>query len=255
MSHSTSGTGPGGTEPQVRQFDPVNGPGARGAGVAPAPTVAPGRPHERDPLPPTRQPLRARRRPPVWLLALIGVVLVALVVVAVLLLRPDPVTPEPEVLEPEVVTLTLPTPTIEPIARETGSALFESLPSTVLGYALTEVGAHPPLIASGALEAHRMVYSDGGATSLTLVAGQWAVPEAAAAASQGTVAAHTADANAVAADIEEGAVLVAGAEVGRYTFVPRADGSGSLTWTNGTVLLEVTGPAAALRDFHTAFTL
>ena len=216
MSHSTTGTGPGGTERQVDQAEPVG-----------------------------------RRRPPVWLLVLVGVLLVGLVVTAVLVLNRAPAA-EPEVLEPEVVTLTLPTPTIEPVAREAGTALFESLPSTVLGYALTEAGAHPPLVAAGALEAHRMVYSDGGATSLTLVVGQWATPEAAAAAYQAGVAAYTATSPT---DVEEGGVLVDGAEMGRYTLVPRADGTGSLTWTNGTVMLDVTGPAAALRDFHTAFTL
>lgn len=265
MSHSTSGTGPGGGERQVRQFDPV-GPSTRGAEPVTEP-AGPGGPSS------SRTTAGGRRRPPVWLLALVGVLVVGLVVVVVLVLNRGS-APEPEVLEAEVVTLAPPTPTIEPIAREAGSALFESLPSTVLGYALTEAGTHPPLITAGALEAYRMVYSDGGATTVALVVGQWATPEAAVTAYQATVAAQTAEAaaagtgdagegegdageggEAAVTDVEEGPVLVDGTEVGRYTLVPRPDGSGTLTWTNGTVMLDVAGPAAALRDFHTAYTL
>ena len=248
MSQSTSGTGPVGGEPQGRPFGPVGGPDPRDAD----PTAPPSEPG----APPTRL-TKGGRRPPVWLLTLVGVLVVGLAVVAVLVLnRGD--APEPEVLEPEVVTLTLPTPTIEPVAREAGTALFGALPSTVLGYALTEAGAHPPLVAAGALEAYRMVYSDGGATAITLYAAQWAAPEAATATYQVMVAAQTAEATAAGADaavVEEGPVQVDGTEVGRSTLVPRADGTGTLTWTNGTVVLEADGPAAALHDFFTAFSL
>jgi len=43
--------------------------------------------------------------------------------------------------------------------------------------------------------------------------------------------------------------------VGRYLFVQRADGTGSIWWTNTTVLLQIDGLAKDLRDVYAAFPL
>ena len=54
---------------------------------------------------------------------------------------------------------------------------------------------------------------------------------------------------------EQGTVEVDGAQVGRFLFIPREDGTASLWWTNTTVFLQLEGPAAAVRDLYTAFPL
>lgn len=227
-----------------------------------------------------------RRRPPLWLLILIGVVVVGAVVTAVLLLTNQD---EAEAPPAETVTLPVPTPTIESIAREPGSPFFEALPSVVLQFALAEVGQSEDLLAGGALEGYRLVYSDGGATSLTVLAGQWRdasgptarldsvlaqvvaeageVPEASGAeepaasepADDETEAGED-DAGAAPAEEplpspEQGSVEVDGQEVGRYVFLPREDGTGTIWWTNSTVFVQLDGPWAQLRDVFTAYSL
>jgi hypothetical protein len=201
---------------------------------------------------------------PIWLLVAGGVLLVAIAAAVALAMNNRGGGPVPEA---EVVTLPVPTPTVEPIAREDGSAFYDALPSTVLAFALSESGEAPDLLAAGALEAWTVGYTDGAAT-LTVRAGQWATAEAATAAYQGMVAAAVAEAGATAdagdaaepsasasAEPEEGAVLVDGAEVGRYTLVPRADGSAAVVWSNGTAVLRGDGPLDALRDVYAAFPL
>lgn len=223
---------------------------------------------------------------------LAAVLVVVGVVVAVLLVvnRPDaPEAPEPAP-EAETVTLPVPTPTIEPVALPEGASVFlQSLPQEVLAFALTEVGEEPQLLAEGALEAYRLVYDDG-AQQIVATAGQWRGPEAVAARFDEIVAAESAaagvpveDAGAVADDgeaggddasgdaategaespdatptvprLEQGAVQVDGEQVGRFLQLTRTDGTGSLWWTNGTALLRLDGPGAALRDVYAAFPL
>jgi len=183
-----------------------------------------------------------------------GLLVAALGVVAVLALsnRGGGVVPEAE-----VITLPVPTPTIEPVVRTPGTAFADALPSTVLQYALTELAPEPAVLAVGALEGYRLVYSDGGAVTLVATAGQWATVEAATTAAAAAVAAQvaTAAAGEGAEPVTEGAVLVEGTEVGRYTLVPRADGTGAITWTNQSVVLQVDGPVDQLIDVHTAFAL
>lgn len=55
--------------------------------------------------------------------------------------------------------------------------------------------------------------------------------------------------------LEQGFVEVDGTQVGRFLQLTRADGTGSLWWTNGTALLRLDGPGAALRDVYAAFPL
>lgn len=226
----------------------------------------------------------ARRRPPLWLLILIGVVVVGAIVAIVLLLTQKD---EPEAPPAATVTLPVPTPTIEAITREPGSPFFEALPSEVLQFALTEVGQSDEMLLGGALEGYRFVYSDGGSDTLTVLAGQWRdaagpqarldavlaqvgeVPEASdlpepeatePAATDDDEDAEDASASPTPTEeplpsAEQGPVEVDGQEVGRYVFVPREDGTGTLWWTNATVFIQLDGPWAALRDFFTAYPL
>ena len=217
-----------------------------------------------------------RRRPPLWLLIVLGVAVLGAIAAVVFLMRPGP----PEVLEPEVITLPTPTPTIEPIERAAGTAFFESLPSEVLAFALADYGEWEGALIAGGLEGYYLVYGDGSAT-VTLYAGQWRDAESAEAAFDQAVAAAAAapavepteepaaeptgeatagptegaETAAPAPEPEEGIVEVDGQQVGRYLLLPRSDGTASLWWTNQTVLLQLEGPLEELRDLFTAFPL
>ncbi|MBX9244590.1 hypothetical protein ICW40_07180 [Actinotalea ferrariae] len=216
------------------------------------------------------EPPAAQRRPPLWVLIGAAVLVVGGVVAGVLLLGDR--GGNQTVPEADVVTLPVPTPTVEPIAHEGGTAFAAALPATVLAHALSEAGEHLPLLSAGALEGYRHVYTDG-ATSVTLLAGQWETPEeasarytamvqeqtAAVAAAGGSDAgdgAEEAEGDAASTDTTEGPVTtVDGTETGRYTLVPRTDGTGTLTWWNGTAVLQLDGPTEELLDLFTAFPL
>lgn len=256
------------------------GPGATGGG-APA-TAADG--------PPSRGSGRGR-----LLAALAVLLVVVGVVVAVLLLvnRPEPEEPAPAP-QAETITLPVPTPTIEPVALPEGaSAFLQAMPQEVLAFALTEVAEEPQLLTEGALEAYRLVYDDG-AQQIVATAGQWrdtesvtarfdeivaaeseaaGVPVEEAGASDGAAAddaptdaagsgeAATDDASPDVTStptgprLEQGFVEVDGTQVGRFLQLTRSDGTGALWWTNGTALLRLDGPGAALRDVYAAFPL
>jgi hypothetical protein len=156
-----------------------------------------------------------------------------------------------------------PTPTIAPAAREKGSAFLDALPSSVLQFAWGSVAPDDTWRASGALEAYDVVYTDGGSGKVTVRAGQWRT-----AAEVGTVrtalvtdltskaAAPTSGPTASAAPAgSTGDVTVAGATVGTWTIVPRADGSGTVVWSNGTTLFEATAPTSELANLYAAFPL
>ena len=220
-----------------------------------------------------------RRRPPLWLLILVGVVVVGAVVAAVLMLTKR--EPEAETLDPETVTLPVETPTVDPIAREEGTAFQNALPSTVLAFALTEIVEHEPWLASGAVESWRLTYTDGTDT-IVVYAGQWPDATGSEAMFDQVLAANPAEAEATeptepaedtatedtatedteedatattpapVLEREEGVVEVDGQQVGRFLFLPRPDGTGSIYWTNTTVFIQVDGPADVLRDVFAA---
>ncbi len=197
---------------------------------------------------------------PRWLLPAVlsaVVVVVAGIVVAVLLTRsgddgataPTPVT--------TTVVVPVPTPSVEPVAREATTAFTAVLPSTVLQYALASSAADAEWVAAGALEAWTDTYTDGGAGQLTVRAGQWAAPEEAAAfaatlvsalpvvepapAPTGTAGTETAAPSA--GDLPRtGDVTAAGATVGTYTIVDAGDGTGVAVWTNGTAVFRMVAP-------------
>jgi hypothetical protein len=216
-----------------------------------------------------------RRRPPLWLLIVIGLVVVGAIVAVILVLTNKSDTTE--TLPAVTVTLPVPTPTVDPIAREGGTAFQTALPSTVLAYALSEIVEYQPLLGVGAIEAWQLTYTDG-AQNVVLYAGQFADAATADAAFEQVLAANPVDVApatdaaqtptptptddaATATPTEpaltpaQGTVEVDGTQVGRYLFVPREDGTGSLWWTNTTVLLQLDGPATALQDIFAAFPL
>jgi hypothetical protein len=219
-----------------------------------------------------------RRRPPLWLLILIGVLVVGAVVAVVLMLTNR--AQEQEALDPETITLAVPTPTVDPIAREEGTAFQGVLPSTVLAFALTEIVEHEPFLTSGAVESWRLTYTDG-ADGIVVYAGQWPDATGPEATFDQMLAANPAEAGATeptedaeesddaeegedatattepapALEREEGVVEVDGQQVGRFLFVPRPDGTGTIYWTNTTVFIQVDGPADVLRDVFAAYPL
>ena len=208
----------------------------------------------------TRAGLRsAGRRVPVWLYIVVGVVLVALAGTVALVLSNGGGGLVPEA---EVVTLPVPSPTVEAIPRESGTAFYEALPSTVLAYAMSASVAAPELSTLGALEGYQIGYTDGS-TTVTLLAGQWETTEAATAAYAAVSTAGDASPSpapsaspSAASDAPvSGDVTVSGSVVGAWSLTAGADGSGILTWSNGTVVLQLSGPAAALRDVYAAFPL
>ena len=190
----------------------------------------------------------AARRIPVWLYIVVGVLLVALAGTAALVLsNRGGSMAQPEA---EVVTLPVPTPTVDPIAREEGTAFAAALPSTVLAFAMSESAPTTELDALGPLEAYRLAYTDGSST-LGLLAAQWATPEEATTAYE-TLLAASPDADAAPTT---GEVEVDGSGVGSYTMATLADGSGVLTWSNGTAVLQLSGPADELMAVYSGFTL
>ncbi len=235
---------------------------------------------------------RRRSGPPIWLFIVAGVLVIALAVVLVIVLGNRGGEPEP--LPAETTTLDPPTPTIEPMTREPGTAFYDALPSEVLQYALTESAPDETWFPDAALEGYRLVYSDGGGTELVVLTAQWRDAEGAqevfdrltadqppvgtevggasgstgddaaaddetadgAAAEEATDdEATTDDGDAAPPTVQGGSVQVDGTDVGEYLIVPHADGSGTAWWTNGTVLFQVDGPASALPDFYTAYPL
>ena len=253
MSERTPG-GPGGA---ARPWEPVHGAG--GDATPPGGPVPP----PRDGGAPTPPQGRSRRR--LWWLVALVVVVVAGVVTAVLLLSNG--APEPVVVpQTETVTLAPPSPTVEPVEPASSTPFLDALPRTVLAFALSGTTDDEDLVAAGALEAHRLTYTDGS-VDLTVRAGQWPDAQGAAAAfaSLTEEARAAADATATpspapsagsaAPGVEQGDVRVDGEVAGSYVLRTRADGTGSVWWTNGTVLIELDGPADQVRDVYAAFPL
>lgn len=250
---TSSGSDPRVVEAPGGQGRPF-GSGAGQAGGSPARGAAGGTPGAGTEATGTTQ---RRRRPPVWVLVLAALLVVGAAVAGVLLLGgrgAEVATPEAE-----TVTLPVPTTTVEPAPYDAPTAFAAAMPATVRAHALSEAVEHVPLLTAGAIEGYRLVYTDG-TTPVTLLAGQWETPEEASAAYAAMVAAQTAAVAAAGGDageateVQEGPVTTAdGTETGRYTLVPRADGTGTLTWWNGTAVLQLEGPAAALPDLFAAF--
>lgn len=188
------------------------------------------------------------RRFPLWAWIVAGVVLVGVIVAVVLMLTTED-TPEPIVLDAETVTAEAPTPAVEPIERTPATAFETALPSVVRGWAVASDEAAPELLAAGALEGRTLTYTDGAEdpVELTLLAGQWATVEAADAHLNSVVA-------TLGAVTESGQVPAEGAPLGRFAVVDSGD-TATVVWTNGSAVLQLTGPTDAVREAYLAFPL
>jgi len=189
-----------------------------------------------------------RSRRPLLIGAVVGVIALAAAAVAVL----DPFDGGPDAPDPQTVVLPAPTPTVAPVERAAVSAFADSLPGSVLEFALTSLAEHPALLAAGALEGYRLDYSDGGPGAVTVLAGQWPTAEEAAAAAA-TAAAATGVAPPDADEPTSGEVVVAGVAAGTWTLTQGTDGTGALTWSNGTAMLQAIGPPDVVRDVYAAY--
>ncbi|MBD5785499.1 hypothetical protein IF650_04835 [Cellulosimicrobium terreum] len=149
------------------------------------------------------------------------------------------------------VTAPEPTPTLDPVARTSDTAFAKVLPSTVLAFVLTGEEPVDAWTSAGAIEAYALTYADGegpDATTVTVTAGQYAsADEAAAAAAALVEAAGGAD--------EEGEVTVGGDAAGAYSVSGDDDGTSTVTWYNGTAVLQATGPTGVVEDVYSAYPL
>jgi len=220
-----------------------------GPGVAPRRhTDATGASDRRHSRPASAAVYRRRR-----LVVLVGAALVVALVAGFLawvwpgFARAEQAEPAPTV----TVTADAPTPTLEPVARTGTTAFAQALPDTVLDLALRSESATDAWTAASALEAHQLVYADGegdDATAVTVVAGQWATPAEAEVAAADLVA-------AAGEPTDTGDVTVEGKISGTYAVTTGADGLSTVTWRNGTAVLQATGPAGVVEDVYAAYPL
>ncbi len=199
--------------------------------------------------PPSAAVYRRRR-----LVVVVGLLLVVALVLAFLawawpgFARADA---EPEPAPTVTVTAGAPSPTLEPVERTGTTAFAQALPGTVLDLVLRSESATDAWTAASALEAHQLVYADGegdDATSVTVVAGQWPTPAEAEVAAADLVA-------AAGEPVDTGDVTVEGEVAGTYAVTTGADGQTTVTWRNGTAVLQATGPADVVEDVYAAFPL
>ncbi|MCF4119447.1 hypothetical protein L1785_00430 [Antribacter sp. KLBMP9083] len=156
---------------------------------------------------------------------------------------------EPEPLPTVTVTAPAPTPTVDAMARAPEETAFQkALPSAVLQFALVSQAESPATLDAGAVEAWTFEYGDGSRT-VTVVAGQWATPEEATAATQAMMA-------AAGQPTAQGDVLVGDQVVGTYVITPGSAADLAVaTWHNGTAVFQATGPLDVIEEFYAAFPL
>jgi hypothetical protein len=190
------------------------------------------------------------------------VVVIAVVVAGILMSRNTDGDAPPPVAS--TILLPSPTPTIQPAARTATTPFATALPTTVLQYALTGSGPDDEWLGSGAVEAYRETFGDGGDGEVVVRAGQWETPEEASTVAAGLVAAlPTAAAqpspSASAAGGRElpltGEVVAGGSPAGTFTIVDAGDGTGVAVWTNGSSVFHVVAPVEEIADFYAAFPL
>jgi hypothetical protein len=160
---------------------------------------------------------------------------------------------------PAEVTVTAPpaTPTIEPVERTAETELGKAMPASVLQFALRAETSTAALEDAGAIEGHELTYADGesdDATTVTVRAGQWGDDDEAQDAYDELLAAAV----GVGGDATStGSVEVDGEPVGSFAVTATGPGTGTstVTWRNGTVVLQATGPTDEIEAFYTAFPL
>lgn len=156
---------------------------------------------------------------------------------------------EPDPVPTVTVTASPPTPTVKPMQRPDGETPFqEALPSAVLQFALTDMAETDAADESDATEGWKATYTNGGDLRVVVTATQWPnTDEATTSADALTEAAGKAK--------ESGDVKVGDDVVGRYALTPADAGQRTMTWRNGTAVLQAKGPADVIKEFYRAFPL
>lgn len=231
------------TDPTIAVAGPVTLAAAAGPPVIEPPAILGG--PAADAAAATTLPARSRRRG-----VLIGVgIAVVILAGALLVLFLNRPAPDPIVLDPlpgQTHTVPAPTPALDPVARDTSTPLLAAIPDEVLQWAITSQEAEPALMTAGALEAYRIVYSDGVA-DLTLVLAQWRSAELART--------EYLDLLGLAGEaVVEEEVMVAGAPVGQMALYDGPEGD-LVVWNNGATTLFVTAPSGQGLPFYRAFGL
>ncbi|PFG34162.1 hypothetical protein [Sanguibacter antarcticus] len=189
---------------------------------------------------------------PPWLpWAIGGVLLLAVVVGLVVWLTGEDASEPTEMPSAVEVVLPEPTPVAEPVDRGDGSALLLSLPGAVRQFVLTAIAPSDAFAAAAALESVAATYTgplDGSDVDYEVVVGQWPTAEEAAAQAATTVAAGS-------EPVSSGEVTVAGEPAGTYSIMSVDEETSTAVWTNGTVLLQATGPTSDIENFYLAFSL
>jgi hypothetical protein len=188
-----------------------------------------------------------RRRRLLLVGALVAVVAIALVTAFVWPGFARQGEPVPDV----TVTAPPPTPTAEAAELPEGpTELLSSMPDSVLQLVRLDVAENTAWVDdSGAVESWAVTYGDGseGGEQVDLVVGQWADADAA-----GEV--HAVLLEAAGDPTLSGDVTVGGETVGTYAVTPGGGaGTSVVTWRNGTVVFQATGPAELVEDFYQSF--
>ena len=202
---------------------------------------------------------------PAWVLPVaIGaaVVVVAGVVVGVILSQSDETAAPPSAPAPIVTTIVLPVPTpaVAPSPRATTTDFTAVLPASVLQYAFASSQPATDWQAAGALEAWADAYTDGGAGTLAVQAGQFPTADEATAFAATLVAALPSTAPSPGATgapalPQSGSVVVSGTAAGSYTIADAGDGTGVAVWTNGTAVFRMVAPLADILNAYGAYPL
>lgn len=187
----------------------------------------------------------SRRRLGLWgSVGAVAAVAIAVVVANVVGGDDDP----PPVAEPEVVVLPSPTSTVTPVERVDPTAFLSAMPGTALQYGLTAVEPHEGLVGAGALEAWRLVYSDGQGGEVVVHAGQWRDAESAAAV-MADVLALDAQGGAGAAPTDgsgDGPADATGGDESAASPTGASEGAATGTTPTGTATPEDDGPRLPL---------
>ncbi|RPF23027.1 hypothetical protein [Myceligenerans xiligouense] len=156
---------------------------------------------------------------------------------------------EPEPVPTVTVTAPAPTPAVKSMQRPEGETAFQgALPSAVLQFALTDLTETEAAEESEATEGWKAAYTDGTDLRVVVTATQWpSADEARSSADALTKAAGKAEAS--------GDVKVGDDVVGQYALTRADAGRRTMTWRNGTAVLQAVGPADVIEEFYRAFPL
>lgn len=198
---------------------------------------------------------RVRRSPTVYRRRRLVVGVLALLVLVSLLAFAGLVWPgflhaeEPDPVPTVTVTASPPTPSVKPMRRPDGETAFqEALPSAVLQFALSGLTETDAAEESEATEGWKATYTDGADLRVVVTAVQWPSADEATTSAEALV-------KAAGEARKSGDVKVGDDVVGQYALTPADGGRRTMTWRNGTAVLQAKGPAEVVEEFYRAFPL